>query len=530
MSRLPLTLPSTLALPGSHCLPSVNPSVSRTLIKLSRSSLLLLVQEWLKPRNQSSCAPCLAGDELDDEDSLYPAAQTLDELRELYNELEKRKGAKREVVDRILEGDWRRGVSLQQLAMADMQYLLDHPTSQRWTALKLSRISRPSADDNGQDVEIAGMENSHLPRFHAPIFLQNLQKEISPLVKAHYHLTRAPSLPLALLRIYIHDSPYNSQTSLSSDVSKGATDASKIIYVAFPDNTPSIYVSLATIPGQTAGGDSKSLRKVVLDALPKAFSRPQERYTLKPTSLSAKSLSALVSVRGPGRGNAASGGWSIFAEGTVEPSPLAGSNSKPQPSTDDDEEKENTPFPHEAEIGKKRRGRPSDADPTHHVVKESLHTHKRRKMIAESRFGHSGLQGDGKGIERFDIRLEDPFPTEEIHSHEATQADTDPDTATSPPARAPTPAAAAASPPHLSPPSPSNSNPPPPPPHPWIPDIRLTFHGTHIFAGLRKLVESGVVDGEKMPGWMTGEEGVSVGVVRGGRIRGGKGEGEGVGG
>jgi len=59
----------------------------------------------------------------------------------------------------------------------------------------------------------------------------------------------------------------------------------------------------------------------------------------------------------------------------------------------------------------------------------------------------------------------------------------------------------------------------------WRPGVRLTLHGPHVFAGLRQLVEAGIVDGERMPGWMTGEEGVTVGAVRHGRIRGHKGSG-----
>jgi len=53
----------------------------------------------------------------------------------------------------------------------------------------------------------------------------------------------------------------------------------------------------------------------------------------------------------------------------------------------------------------------------------------------------------------------------------------------------------------------------------------MTFHGSHVFAGMRELVEAGIIDGERMPGWMTGEEGVSIGVVKSGRIRGFKGSG-----
>jgi central kinetochore subunit Mis15/CHL4 len=59
----------------------------------------------------------------------------------------------------------------------------------------------------------------------------------------------------------------------------------------------------------------------------------------------------------------------------------------------------------------------------------------------------------------------------------------------------------------------------------WRPQVRLTFHGPHVFAGIRQLVECGIIDGERMPGWMTGEEGVTIGAVRNGRIRGYKGSG-----
>lgn len=50
------------------------------------------------------------------------------------------------------------------------------------------------------------------------------------------------------------------------------------------------------------------------------------------------------------------------------------------------------------------------------------------------------------------------------------------------------------------------------------PEIKLVFQGMHVFAGIRQLVEVGLIDGEAMPSWMTGQEGVSIGVVRDGRI------------
>lgn len=47
--------------------------------------------------------------------------------------------------------------------------------------------------------------------------------------------------------------------------------------------------------------------------------------------------------------------------------------------------------------------------------------------------------------------------------------------------------------------------------------IGCTLQGSQIFTGLRKMVQSGVVDGEKMPSWMTGEEGM-FGKVTNGRL------------
>ncbi|MCJ1226507.1 hypothetical protein MMC12_003159 [Toensbergia leucococca] len=443
MPRLPVSVPTTAPLPSSLRLPTTLPSISKTLLKLSRHSLLSLILVWLCAENQTTCSPCLLGDELDDEDNIYHPAQSLDELREVYEELQKAKGGKRDVVDRVLEGDWRRGISLQQLAMAETQYLLDHPTSHRWTALKLLRITAPDATDSGYDTSSA---SDPLPRLHMPTFLQKLQREIGPLAKAHYHLTRVPNLPLSILRIQVYETPYSNPRALIP---------SKTTYVAFPDHTPAIYLSLASAAKPSTRTNTHSLRQTIIDALPKALSRPRHHYALTPTSLSARSLPALLELRGPGRSNAAIGGWSIYAEGTAEASPLA---STPITRTT----KSIAPKPHQL--------------PTALPTKRKLQTptspaSKRRALFAAARFGTSALLADDKGIERLDIRFEEPFPG----GDDDTEAE-------------------------------------------WRPDVRVSFRGDDVFGGVRELVEAGAVDGERMGGWMTGEEGVSVGVVRGGRL------------
>ncbi|MCJ1244402.1 hypothetical protein MMC30_001600 [Trapelia coarctata] len=494
-----LTLPTLSALPSSNRLPATHPAASRTLSRLSRPALLTLVQEWLKTSNQTTCAPYLGGGETE-EDTTYSVARSLEELREAYRELQERKGGKKEIVERILEGDWRHGVSLRQLAMADAQYLLDHPTSQRWAALKLVRVSTTAEGDTERP----------LPRFHAPTFLRNLQQEIGSMAKAHYNLTRMASLPIILLRICIYESPYSSQVSMTKKASTQILGASTTLYLAFPDNTPCVYVSLAGSAGQSNSGDGKSLRKLVIDALPKAFSRPRERYALKPTSLSAKSLAALVALRGPGRSNAAAGGWSIFADGTIEQSPLTGSAPASTWMPNNNEDKENAGITGQDKGSQKRRNV---------FDEEAEKQQKKRRLIAQARFGPTHPKDSSACIERLEAQLEDPFS----RSADAEEDELSAMPATTAPIarkgrRSTISILEDSTEDHTNEEEPESSK-------GWAPNVQMVFSGTDIFSGIRKLVESGAIDGKKMPGWMTGENAVSIGVVRNGRIRGNKGSG-----
>ncbi|MCJ1377708.1 hypothetical protein MMC17_000804 [Xylographa soralifera] len=510
--RAPYTLPTSSALPSYTRLPPSHTSVFRILTRLSRSSLLALIQEWLKTENIPTCGPNLAGHNTED-DSTYKAAQSSNELQEAYSELQNGKGGKREVLDRVIEGDWRHGISLRQLAMADVQYLLDHPVSQRWNALRLVLVS-PALSVGGSEIVRPVETLQNLPRFHAPTFCQNLQREIGSLMKAHYHFTRLSPLPVTLLRIFVTDSPYDSQLSGPGKAPTSSSTSATTLYVAFPDNTPFIYISLTTATGMTSG-DAKSLRKLVIGALPKAISKPRERYSLKPTSLSARSLDALVTMRGPSGGLGSSGGWKVFADGTIEPSPLRAHVTSPIQPDSNDEDKENIPAQNASKIAQNRVD--IDAERSLLANDEVGPIQKRRQLVAQARFGEDSLGSGGKGLERFEVRLENTCsridgrhadssprqvipvagskrkrstlsleeePSEEIVDGEEEAISSE-----------------------------------------WKPSIQLTFSGSNVFAGLRKMVEAGAINGEKMPGWMTGENMVSVGAVRDGRMRGNKGSG-----
>lgn len=471
--------PTAASLPNGLCIPSATPSLVKSFGKLTRQALLDLVFHWLDDRNVQSFLPFLKKDDVDngeaDELSPYPAERTIDDVRNAYQDLQVRRGGKREVIDRILEGDWRHGISLRQLAMIDLRYIDDHPSGLRWSALELYRIGA----NDGPSPEASAEMTACIPRVHSSTFLNNLQQQISPLVKAHYYIARSNVLPVTFLRVFVTNSPYNHPRQAPEML----TDSSRVIYVAFPDSCPFIYTSIASSTSSKAGApsthtiatDPRTLQRIVRDSVPVALSAPHRRYSLKATSLTAKSLQALLALRGPGRSNRAAGAFSIFADAVVEGSPL---DPRP-PSTVSPEEymgngadrgKENRDQNGQGQdeelSGPQSSKRPRKLDPAPQIP-------KKRKLAIDSRFGTSGTLSSAP-LDRFDVRLLDS-----PHANETVAADNNPADQSEP-------------------------------------TVSLTFAGSDIISGIRKLTELGIVDPERMPSWMTGEEAVSVAVVRGG--------------
>ncbi|PSN63846.1 CHL4-domain-containing protein [Corynespora cassiicola Philippines] len=484
-------VPDYKNIPHSHRLPVTHREVIRTFSKLSRQSLIALAQQWLSKKNRDFCRPYLAEDEdpSDDiDDAPYDAAHSHEELQEIYKHLAARKGGKKEVLDRILEGDWRAGISMYQLATAEIQHLLDHPTALRWTAKRLAKIPNPKA--MAQDMEVTN-DSDHLPRFQAQTFMSNLARELTPLMKAHYLITRIKTIPITILRVYMHDSPYSTEASLAADSS--SADDAKAVFFIWPNGSPFVYSSLATHLGQTVRDDGRHLRDIVLQAIPKAFSRPSARYQLASTNFTARSLDALLTYRGPGKSNAAPGGWSIFQDHSFSQNALDFITT--QKATDPDQK------------GKATTGAKGPGRPKRNLEDSETSEVKRRKEVAQGRFGNSAKPDDGAGIDRFEVRIDDPFPgmtaaaTDEAADTADAQARSN---------RRGRPSLLDRSAADLEEIQERDT---------WAPDVRVTFQGSHVFAGIRQLVEQGVVDGEKMPGWMTGEAGVTVGAVKNGRIR-----------
>jgi central kinetochore subunit Mis15/CHL4 len=304
---------------------------------------------------------------------------------------------------------------------------------------------------------------------------------------------RIKTSPMTILRVYIHDSPYSNEASLAVD--SNSTDSAKAVFFIWPNGSPFVYSSLATLTGQVVGDDGRHLRDIVQQAIPKAFSRPSARYQLTSTNFTTKSLDALLTYRGPGKSNAAAGGWSIFQDHSFSQNALDFITTQ----KGDGQEKapgdlSNTNGGPKAGPGRPKR--PLDDKETSEA--------KRRKEVAAGRFGTSAQPNDGQGLERFEVRIDDPFPS--TSDENTTQIDGE----TANRARRGRPSLLDRTAEDLQELESEEG---------WAPNVRVTFQGTHVFAGIRQLVEEGIVDGDRMPGWMTGEAGVTIGSVKEGRIR-----------
>jgi central kinetochore subunit Mis15/CHL4 len=541
--RKAVRAPTNNPLPSSLRVPSTAQSLVKSLIRLSKRSLIDLALHWLQEENQTTCAPYLASnrnlEEERDEDYLWSPAETVEELRLTYHQMRPDKDTKkRSIIDRILDGDWRRGLSLYQIATIDFYRLSENDKALRWTALKLVPQSNDEISEQGPLKKKRKVDPAPYPTISPNTFLRNLQHEISPVVKAHYllHQLKKPQ-SVSVIRIYVADSPYaNPQSSQQSSLL--FTEPNRTIFIALPDSCPYIYVSVSGTRREacsmnkktpSARTDVTSLKRTVLEEIPKALSKTQHRYALEPTSLTARSLAMVMALRGNSGTNAANGVYTIFAKGVVDNSPI---------------DIEKSTFSEkilqacEVGVGKEQTFSASGPALDSQLTKKSRETLAERstnvqmgrnsksekdmlglKIAAVTRFGVSdephqrpdfadseSLAQTG-GLDRLQVRLDEDIFLPSVlnpssNAQNASHHQIHPFDQTSP-----------------SDSEAGNGD------RRGSARMTLTFQGSNIFVGIRKLVESGVVGLEKLPTWMTGEDAISGGTVRHGTVVRGKGAG-----
>ena len=341
--------------------------------------------------------------------------------------------------------------------MIDFAYLEQNDTALRWSALKVVPLEiegQKSFDNDSSGPAKKKRKLSHntdatYPQVSPQAFLSTLKAEISPLVKAHYHLHRMPSpYNLTILRLYISPtSSFAPRRSKTPRRAKHATDTGRIVYIALPDSCPHVYISISGSSSTTSNSRSKgsardakqkvmakvdiaAMKRIVLEAIPKALSRPLQRWALESTKLVARSLKTMCDLRGNQKPGTGGGAYSVFVEG-----------------------------------GKVVDNSPIDVQ----TIEAEAEPDNERYRLIEQRFGH--MHGSRyAALDRVHVKLTHipPLNTDEddtsIQTSEQEEA-----------------------------------------------GIFLTFSGSDVFGGLKTLAQLGpqYIDVENMPAWMTGELGVS---------------------
>jgi central kinetochore subunit Mis15/CHL4 len=440
------------------------PVLVKSLNRLSKETIIDLALQWLQGNHSS--APYLlsnrTGFEADEEDYLYTPAESIEKLRRLYKDLGRAsaKETKRDVIDRIIDGDWRRGLSLHQHATLDLAYLEQNDTALRWSALKAvpleTQSQNSSKDEDSQPKKRRKLNHDPEPTYpdtSPEVFLAALKAEISPLVKAHYHLHRMPpSYNLTILRLYI--SPYSAFAPGRSKIprrTRHAVDNGRILYIALPDSCPYVYISVS---GSSSNSDGRSkgrirdaknkamakvdmaaMKRIILEAIPKALSRPQQRWALESTKLVARSLKTMCELRGNQKPGTGGGAYSVFAD------------------------------------ARERSADTSPVDVQMAVEDDTKAQHEDRQQLIERRFGH--MQGDHyAALDRVHVKLSNVCPPADPSEGDDSRISVENEASG---------------------------------------EIFLTFAGSDVFGGLKKLAHLGPghVDLDRTPAWMMGELGVS---------------------
>ncbi|KAF8458935.1 centromere protein Chl4/mis15/CENP-N [Terfezia claveryi] len=394
-------------------------NIQKLLLKPSKNTLCEIAIDWLD--NPQLGAPHPPPEGLDDDDEDRAGEQSVEDLKGVYEKMKAASSVSRKaVIERIVERDWNQGLNLWQIAQLECRCIADNAIVHKWTAGRL--LLQGLADSEAA-----------LPRFQASSFVYNLQTIIKPMIRSHCHTFKYTELSLVIIRIQLHESAGNAQAYAELPPSK------RVIFCAFPENTPFIFWNT---------GVKDPLRAILLDSLAPAMSRPGQRFELKSTSLTAKSLSTMVHMRSSTRSSHALGAWSLYADDKIDNSPL------------------DTGFD---VMNGGNEGKDKESEDT---MAEAERARSKRRKIAGGRFGTSGIDGDGRGIEKLEVTIQDKMP---VLSGEGGAED-------------------------------GNRS--------FRPTVTVTFEGVHVFAGIRKMVEVGLIDGLSMPSWMTGEDGVNVAVVK----------------
>lgn len=368
------------------------------------------------------------------------------------------KWKKSKLVDRILFEYWTDGLNLLQLAQIDCQLIVDNPNAYFWV---LSTVKNAW----GEQVPLS---------LDPPLFLKRLARELSKIFMSYIYVCTHPNLPLVLIRIQVFDLlPSNRQLTKRLATQRSHITSHKPYFLAVPMNSPHLIHS--------PGNDLVS--EIVLQVVESSLAEsPRELLLLDMPKLqkAVRSLESMHILKGVSRFANSLGPWIPYADGEADISPLANLEDHPvlvnkveacASAQEKLEKMANIRF----------KGTPSGNIKSDKLFEDNKSLQKRRRLDVDNE--DESLVTRLVKKSRFStvapIRYAE-FTIKSLFS-ESNEADDD-----------------------------LSSN------------VAMKLVGTDVFAGLHELAtkttnpEEAVVIPEELPGWLTGEEGLSCGTVRNG--------------
>lgn len=238
----------------------------------------------------------------------------LESLNSTLDSLRKRKVKRRVLATRILLEYWPKGLHLYQLAQVDCYLLVHRPNSYYW---------------NSSTAWNAKNEKS-IVQLDFDRFVTNFRIDLQKFYLSDVHTFRHPDLPLMILRVQLFD--YNNafiskspnlnlngdrvlpHPAPRSDLSSGLQLISRSpYYIAFPMNSPNIIHS----------PDDDSYAKLIMQSVQKNLSDREPIILRINQSNTVRSLEAVQLLQGVSRYSNSLGPWACYADTSFEITPLS---------------------------------------------------------------------------------------------------------------------------------------------------------------------------------------------------------------
>lgn len=391
---------------------------------------------------------------LPQENAMVSVKEYCRQIRDDSRDMKSSKWKKSLIVDKILYEYWSEGLNLLQLAHIDCQLIVDNPNAYFWV---LSVVK----DAWGHEVPLA---------LDPATFLYQLARHLAEIFMCYIYVCTHPDMPLVIIRVQVFDLLPGLQAR--SRVERPHITSHKPFFLAIPMNSPNVIHT----PGNDLVADTVLL--VVETSLPQN-PRNVLRLERSNSQKAVRSLESMHILKGSSRFANCMGAWAPYADGVADVSPLASSDAHLANLEGSGLKKSDSGEQNVEKLANIRfKGTASGK-----IVSERLYDHN-KPLKARKR--HNEDPEDGRRVrlrDRNEYRSIAPIRYAEFELQEQYDDGDD---------------------------EPSH--------------VVVKLVGTDVFAGLHELAvtnqgtESAVVDPSKLPGWLTGEEGLSCGIVKDGKF------------